>query len=121
MFDGFLNKKSMLTPGVAALIIVGIVNVLWVNFGWPPKWTALLLSYLFLLLMPTPKIFDRWIKRIVCYFFNGLIIYCTAIGLNTAGLNQIHKSSRCYHVYSAVHSSQSKNERPFFSDWFCEG
>lgn len=82
-FKEFLNPKSMLTPAIAGSFIMIIANTLWVQFALPPKWSALFLSFLFL--VPVLKDYIASIlEKIIYFFFNGLIVFSLSINTNFA-------------------------------------
>lgn len=81
----FLNPKAMLTPGVAGAVTMLIGNSVWVAFGVPPPWTALLVSFLFGLLVLAGTGIPGW-QRAIYYVLNSLIIFSMAVGSNTVSV-----------------------------------
>lgn len=84
----FLNPSSMLTPGLAGGMTMGITNVLSGQFGFAPGGTAyagLGLSFLFGLLVWVNEDVSR-LKKAVFYVLNSLVIFVVAVGSNTVGL-----------------------------------
>ncbi len=91
----FLNPNSMLTPGIAGSITMMIANALWVNFGLPPKYTALVLCLLLGLVVLAELTAPLWQKS-VYYIINVLIIFSVSAGSNVVGIstNQITQAAR---------------------------
>jgi hypothetical protein len=82
----FLTPEAMFTPGVAGAFTMMITNALGTNFQTPRAWTALLLSFVFgLLVLVSDK--RRLIKG-VFYVLNSLVIFCVASGTNGIGVAQ---------------------------------
>jgi len=82
--DDFLNPKSMLTPAVAGSIIMLISNTLWLQFSISPKWSALVLSFVFVVPILI-KYSATFLEKCVYFTFNGLIIFSLAVNTNFAG------------------------------------
>jgi hypothetical protein len=79
--QNFLTPEAMLTPGIAGTLSMTIANTLYVSLGSPPAWTALLLSFVFGVLVLAE---DRKPKiRFVLYVLNSLVIFCMAWGVNS--------------------------------------
>lgn len=74
----------MLTPGVAGSVVMVIANTLWIEFMIPQKWTALLLSFLFIIPI-LMKFSASWVENIIYFTFNGLIVFALAVNTNFAG------------------------------------
>ncbi|MDR3525597.1 MAG: hypothetical protein P4L66_16015 [Acetobacteraceae bacterium] len=76
--DKFLTPEAMLTPGAAGGITMLIANTLAKNFGLPPSYIGLALSFLFgLLVMASAR---KWWIQGIYYVLNSLIIFCVAFG-----------------------------------------
>lgn len=82
--NGFLNPKSMLTPGLAGGMVMGIANSLWVEFYLPKSITSLVLSYLIVILL-LKNITVTKIEKIIYILLNGLIVFSMAVSTNVAG------------------------------------
>lgn len=83
-FKEFLNPKSMMTPAIAGSFIMIIANTLWLQFAISQKWTALFLSFLFL--VPVLKSFTAsFLERSIYFIFNALIVFSMAVNTNYAG------------------------------------
>jgi hypothetical protein len=83
----FLNPSSMLTPGLAGGMTMGITNSLAVQFALlppGPAYVGLGLSFLFGLLVWANQDVSR-LKRCVLYVLNSLVIFVVAVGSNTMG------------------------------------
>ena len=76
----FLNPNSMLTPGIAGGITMMITNSLWVNFDFPPKYTAIILCLLLGLMVLAELKAPLWQKP-VYYIINVLIIFSVSAGM----------------------------------------
>ena len=82
--EQFLRPEAMLTPGVAGALAMAIANALGTSFGAPRAYTALVLSFLFGLLV---LVVDRGIlAKIIYYLLNSLVIFCVAAGSNGIGI-----------------------------------
>ena len=90
-FDDFLKPESMVTPGVAGGITMMISNTLWVHFGLEQRWTALLISFAFGLLVFVAKHLPIW-QRVIYYTINSLIVFSVAAGSNYVGHKSIQGS-----------------------------
>lgn len=64
----FLNPKSMVTPGAAGAIIMLISNTLWLTFGLPSHWSALLFSILFAAMVVGSYLAPIWQKALLLVF-----------------------------------------------------
>ena len=88
----FLNPNSMLTPGIAGGTTMLISNSLWFQFGLPPQYSALALSFslgvLVLVNMKTPV----WQKGIY-YLLNSLIIFSVGMGTNAIGAATVQQAA----------------------------
>ncbi len=80
----FLNPESMITPGIAGGITMTITNTLTSQFSLPGRWTALAISFLCGLLVFVTKKFS-FMKKLVFYVINSLIIFTVATGTNYYG------------------------------------
>jgi len=83
-FDEFLNPKSMLTPGIAGGIIMGITNTLYVQFAISKSLSSLILSILLVIPILKKYIAPFYEKTIYC-IFNSLLIFSVATNANLAG------------------------------------
>jgi len=83
VLDSFLTPEAMLTPGVAGALTMMITNALGVSFATPRAWTALLLSFLFGLLVLVAN--KDFLTKGVFYVLNSLVIFCVANGANGVG------------------------------------
>src|SRR2546428_13703323 len=79
----FLNPKSMLPPGVAGAVAMMIANSLWVAFGLPQAWAALLVSFLFGILAVAATPAPMWQRTIYCVL-NSFVIFAMGWGGNAA-------------------------------------
>ena len=82
----FLNPNSMLTPGIAGGITMMIANSLWVNFDFPPKYTAIVMCLLLGLMVLAELKAPIWQKP-VYYIINVLIIFSVSAGSNVVGMS----------------------------------
>lgn len=81
----FLHPKSMLTPGATGGATLMITNTLGSVFQLELGYVALVVSALFgVLLWALTESAAFW-QRIVFFLLNTLIIFCVAMGSNTAG------------------------------------
>lgn len=82
--DEFLNPRSMLTPGLAGGFTMVISSTLWVHFGMPQKWTALVISLALSLLVVLGMKNVPLLERIIYCFLNTMIIFSMGFGSHTA-------------------------------------
>jgi len=80
----FLNPKSMLTPGLAGGVTMMIANALWLQFSLPQKWTGLVISFLFGLLVFITENIPYW-QRSIYYILNSLVIFSIGVGSSALG------------------------------------
>ena len=85
----FVNPKSMLTPGVAGGIAMLIANSLWLQFSLEPRWTGLILSFMFGLLV-FAAIEIAWWQRIIYWFLNSLLIFSIGFSAHAVGSESRH-------------------------------
>src|SRR5437868_14877632 len=100
----------MLTPGIAGGVTMLIANALWVAFSLPPRWTALVLSFLLglLVFVATPRA-PVW-QRAVYYLLNSLIIFSVSIGTNYVGVGATRPPTQ-------QSNAGDQGARTFFADW----
>jgi hypothetical protein len=84
--DSFLTPEAMLTPGAAGAMTMMITNALGVSFATPRALTALILSFVFGLLVLVAN--KTLMVRGVFYVLNSLVIFCVANGANGIGAAQ---------------------------------
>jgi hypothetical protein len=90
-FQDFLTPEAMLTPGVAGSMTMMITNALALNFAMSTAWTALVLSFVFgLLVLAAAK---EWLVKAVLYVLNSLVIFCVAMGANGIGVARSGQAS----------------------------
>jgi len=80
----FLNPSSMLTPGLAGIVVMTLSNTLTVVANLPPAYIALALSFLVGALVL--QMGGTVLRRLVYYVLNSLFIFNMAIGGNAVGL-----------------------------------
>lgn len=81
----FLNPHSMLTPGLCGGVTMLITNTLAAQFGAPPNYTALAVSFLFGLIVFAATATTLWL-RLVFWLLNSLIIFSIGLGTNQVGV-----------------------------------
>jgi hypothetical protein len=81
----FLNTKSMMTPGAAGGATLTITNTLGGVFHLPLGYVALAVSALFSALLWVLTQSTSLGQRVLFFLLNTLIIFCVAMGSNTAG------------------------------------
>lgn len=83
VLDSFLTPEAMLTPGAAGALTMMITNSLGVSFSIPRALTALILSFVFgLLVLVADK---SVVVKAIFYVLNSLVIFCVANGANGLG------------------------------------
>jgi hypothetical protein len=105
--DEFLNPKSMLTPAIAAGVVVLITGALWKHLKLHPIITALCLSFLVCTLLfmakalrdPKLHVFFKG----VLYALNSLIVWAMSVATLTASANE--------------NTPTVTQDRPFAVDW----
>jgi hypothetical protein len=86
VLDSFLTPEAMLTPGAAGALTMMITNALGVSFAAPRGLTALVLSFVFgLLVLVADK---TLLVKGIFYILNSLVIFCVASGANGIGVSQ---------------------------------
>ncbi len=112
--EEFLQPKAMLTPGIAGGVTMLIANALWVAFSLPPRWTALVLSFLLglLVFVATPRA-PVW-QRAVYYLLNSLIIFSVSIGTNYVGVGATRPPTQQTNLGEPPGPAGT---RAFFGDW----
>jgi len=80
----------MLTPAIAASIIMINANVLWVNSGMTPKYAVLVLCLLICLIVLAIFRAPLW-QKLVYYIINVVIVFSVSAGSNVVDIptNQI--------------------------------
>jgi len=106
----FLNPNSMLTPGIAGGITMMIANSLWVNFDFPPKFTAIILCLLLGLMVLAELKAPLWQKP-VYYIINVLIIFSVSAGSNVVGMSASQQK-----LLSELHQSEKNKVAGYFLD-----
>lgn len=91
-FNEFLNPKSMLTPGIAGSLTTLFTNTLAAQFGCPPNYTGLVISFVFGLIVFAATSTALWL-RLVFWIFNSLFIFSIAIGTNQVGVRTAKSTS----------------------------
>lgn len=114
--DEYLNSKSMLAPGVAGATTTMIAGTMASEFGFPGNYTALLVSFLFGLIVFSDKTVPL-LQRLVFYVVNSMIIFTVAVGLNTAGAAATRKAEDDK-VQARQVEPEDRMEKPFFHPWF---
>jgi hypothetical protein len=113
--DGFLNPKSMVTPGAAGALTMMITNTLAKNFGLWPNWTALLISLIIgalVVFVPASSMF--WLWKTLLWVVNSLVIFAMATGTNQAGVAIATPADK---KAIAKPDQQVAANTPFFSHW----
>ena len=83
--DEFLNPKSMLTPGLAGVLMMVISNTLYVQFSLPTKYTALVISGAISLLVVRGMKNVPLLERIIYWGFNTMIVFSMGLGAHSLG------------------------------------
>src|SRR5437763_11205169 len=99
----FLNPHSMLTPGACGGITMLITNTLAAQFGAPPNYTGLMISFLFGLIVFAATLTTLWL-RLVFWVLNSLIIFSIALGTNQTGVRASKSVSIAWtpHSYGSI-------------------
>lgn len=111
----FLNPKSMLTPGAAGAVIMLISNSLWVTFGFPSNWSALLFSFLFALMVVGHYVAPFWHKALLMVF-NSLIVFSLGVGTMSMGRVAFGPGGSSQAAASAVHRPAAVTHSNFILD-----
>ena len=118
--EEFLQPKSMLTPGIAGAVTMLIANTLWVAFGFPPRWTSLVLSFVLGLLVFVATGAPVW-QRVVYYVVNSLIIFSVSMGTNYAGAALTRPRTDAHAVLGPTGPTGPTGARVFFGEWVRTG
>ena len=78
-----MNPSSMATPGLLGSIVMMLSNTGYAMFSVEPKWSALLLSFLFGTIVFNASLSK--VRAVVFYLINSLIILSMANGTNSIG------------------------------------
>ncbi len=97
----FLNPKSMITPGAAGAMVMVISNSLWVAFGLPAEWSALLFSFLFSAMVVGAYLAPVWQKALLVVF-NSLIVFSLGVGTTYVGKNAFGSGAESANASPAV-------------------
>ncbi len=108
----FLNPKSMLTPGAAGAIIMLISNSLWVTFGFPSNWSALLFSFLFAIMVVGHYVAPFWHKALLMVF-NTLIVFSLGVGTMSMGSAAFWPGGPSTSASSAAHQPAAVTHSSF--------
>ena len=114
----FLNPHSMLTPGFAGGMTMGITNTMATQFEFFDPWravVALIISCLFGLLAVMVKAMPYG-QRLIYGVLNSLIIFTVAVGSNTLGRVTDDSSLASASPYAAYAQASSKDTP---SGWCC--
>jgi predicted membrane metal-binding protein len=107
--DIFLTPEAMLTPGMAGALTMMITNGLTANFYAPRALVGLAISFLFgLLVFAAAK---KWWQNCIYYVLNSLVIFCVALGANTAGLRTSEATSMSFMI-APVYAQERTVETP---------
>lgn len=114
----FLNQKSMLTPGAAGGSTLLITNTLGSTFGLPLGYVALLISGLFGLLVAALTAGVPVWQRGVFFVLNTLIIFCVAMGTNSAGqkVSEARTTNVTVSFVTAAHAQDASSGVPTASE-----
>ena len=111
----FLNPKSMLTPGAAGAVIMLISNSLWVTFGFPSNWSALLFSFLFAIMVVGHYVAPFWHKALLMVF-NSLIVFSLGVGTMSMGSAAFGSGGPSTAASSAVNQPAAAMRSSFILD-----
>jgi hypothetical protein len=112
--EEYVKSKPMLASGILGATTTMVTGTLVTQFGLPGNWTALGVSFLLGLLVLTDQSIPRF-QQIVLYFINSMIIFTTAMGINSAGVAATKSPEQHHYEQRWVPPSE---ENRFFRDWF---
>ncbi len=117
--DGYLNSRSMATPGIAGATTTMIADTLAIQFGLQANYTALFFSMVIGTLVLSDKTVPA-IQRIILYIVNSLIIFTVAMGVNTAGVVATTQSEQqgVEPITRGVETVKDDAHKPFFHPWY---
>lgn len=107
--EEFIKSKPMLTSGILGTTTTMISGTMASQFGLPGGITALVISFLLGLLVFTDYSIP-YIHRFVFYIIISMIIFTTAVGINTAGVAATQTENK--------KAMRGNNKNNFFHDWF---
>ena len=111
----FLNPKATLTPGIAGSLAMVAANGMWVGFGLPQAWTALVVSVLCAILLAAGAAAPIW-QRVIYVVLNALVIF--SVGLGTNGLGSRATAVRTGSVFeiqqfvSVLGAAEAQTQKP---------
>jgi hypothetical protein len=113
--DEFLNSKAMFTPGMAGAATTALTGTLASVFGFRGDITALVISFMFGLLV----LADRgapFLQRAIFYVLNSITIFSVAVGLNQAGVAATKSTAQAQYEQRWTPPQGETNK--FFRSWF---
>ncbi len=118
----YLNPKGMLAPGTFGSTTTMVSGTLATQFGWPGHLTALVVSFMFGMMVFSDKKMPL-LQRIILYIINSLVIFTMAAGINSAGVaatsSMRHAEVKTRAVKEAVKEEVKEPKTlPFFHSWF---
>ena len=116
--DEFIKSKSMLASGVLGATTTMITGAMATQFGLPGNITALVVSFSLCTLVFTDKSLPN-LQRIIFYFINSMIVFTTAIGINTAGVAATQNvQTRKVVDLGGPEVVQPAKDKAYFHPWF---
>jgi hypothetical protein len=113
--DEFLNSKAMFTPGMAGAATTVLTGTLASVFGFRGDITALVISFMFGLLVLAEHGVPL-LQRAIFYVLNSITIFSVAIGLNQAGVEATKSTAQAQYEQRWV--SPEGGSDKFFRSWF---
>lgn len=126
MIDDFVQSKSMLTPGMAGGTTMMITGTLVSQFGFSGAMTALVVSFLFGLIVWADNKVPVW-HRLVLYVVNSFTIFSVAVGMNEAGMAMsrhpgpaavIERQVEPLDEEEGATKNSDSSTRSFFQEWW---
>ncbi len=115
--DGYLNSRSMITPGIAGATTTMITGTLAAQFGLPGNYTALVVSFILGLMVLQDNSIVIY-QRLMFYVVNSIVIFTMAMGINAAGVAASKSSDPITRSVPIEGQGIKPNKNPaFFRNW----
>ncbi|MBX3641000.1 MAG: hypothetical protein KF888_10945 [Nitrosomonas sp.] len=123
--NNFISSRSVITPGVAGSATTMITGTLVTTFGFPGAITALIVSFVFGLMVLADESVTIYYK-IIFYIISSVTIFSVAVGLNQAGMAIVERDRQVSTVEErSLGPAEDENNdalqaesKPFFQEWF---
>ncbi len=124
--NNFVSSRSMITPGIAGSATTMITGTLVTTFGFPGAVTALVVSFVFGLMVLADESIATIYYKFIFYIISSVTIFSVAVGLNQAGMAIVERDRQVSTIEErSLSPAEDKNDnalqaepKPFFQEWF---